>query len=650
MDHDFQFSAGHKLDDFEIEASLYAGALAEVYRAVDTLTREIVAIKVPSSDVINHPLVFYHYQNEMRILSGLNHPNVVRTVLRDRTTAYAIFEYIPGIDLRHHLQSRKRLSLERALDYTVQIAQGLSYLHDCGIIHLDIKPENILITPLERVKIIDFGLARQLGAPDLLFEDFVRPHGTPDYVSPEQLAHHRDDPRADQYSLALVLYEMLTGRLPFEKSQKISRARRRMKMTPPSPRRFREEIPAAMEAIILRALSADPQARYPSVAAFSGDLQAVELPAEALDRRPVTAASISPPDRGSHPSANQCPIPAFNAIQPGILAAVADDDHAESVADAALQAAMADSLPVTLLTVVNSDAADEWIRYGDEARGKRLSRRLEQLSLKFRHFGIDPSVRIRSGTPAEVIVETATAIGVGLIVMGKSRKRFFKHLFGGGIFDRVLKNSPCRVVVAGRVQPPRFPVHRSPNGLTHEEIQQAETFLTTLWIEQIHWMAAFVQGLLTEPHMPQELPEDQSSMQSWIQDMLTNSEWAPLARHAQSTYDQLQDAVANMKAAARHQERNQLCRIYLQDALPLLCRLRDSLQAVSTVLRSLSGQEEIVRTGLLRRPTCPIDERPPFGSGPIRQLQTLKEYFCSQADAPRDQCRIIIDDGQGQPA
>ena len=226
MDDDFQYTKGDRLDDFEIVEPLYAGALAQVYKATDRLTLQTVVLKVPSLDIVNNPLVYYHFQNEARILSGIRHPSIVRLVQRDRSTAYSILEYIPGIDMRTRMDASKRLTLLKAKHYIRQIAQALDYLHNCGIIHLDIKPENIIITPMDTVKIVDFGLARRLGAPDVLQEDFTRPHGTPYYAAPEQLDHYRDDPRTDLYSLALVYYEMLTGQLPFAKSKDLKRVRR----------------------------------------------------------------------------------------------------------------------------------------------------------------------------------------------------------------------------------------------------------------------------------------------------------------------------------------------------------------------------------------------------------------------------------------
>lgn len=447
MDPVFQYDKGDCLDSFEITDLIYAGPLAQVYQALDTLTQEAVAIKVPSLDIINNPLVYYHFQNESRVLDKIRHPRIVRYIHRDKSSAYNVFEYIPGVDLRDQMRTHGVFSFSKARHYISQIAQGLAHLHNCGIIHLDIKPENILLTPMDTVKIVDFGLARKLGTPDVLQQDFTMPHGTPYYAAPEQLSLYRDEPRTDIYSLAMVYYELLTGRLPFEKSQDPARVRRRLKVDPVPPRHYRPEIPEAIEQVILEALSRAPEARHASAEAFIKSLDRSHLPMR-------NEGDPSP----SYPVATEiaCPIRSASestAHPRGMVVALDDTETVDAVVQAALRASIANSTAVTLLTVVSGDKSDDWNRYGDEVRGKRWGRKLAHYARQFQRLGIDPVVRIRDGVPADVIVETAVTSRADLIIMGPPGKGWFKGLFGRRTIDRVMKRAPCRVKVIGGTDP-----------------------------------------------------------------------------------------------------------------------------------------------------------------------------------------------------
>ena len=346
--------------------------------------------------------------------------------------------------------------------YIVQIAQGLSYLHDCGTIHMDIKPENILITPLDTVKIIDFGLARRLGTHDVLQVDFTRPHGTPYYAAPEQLELYRNDPRTDLYSLGLVFYEMLTGVLPFERSTKIAKVRQRLKEPPMPPSRHRPDIPEKIERIILKCLARDPRQRFSSAGAF---IEALEATGTEPSRR-EEKSGVTPGKSKCQSDALTCsvyPTEPASMLRPySILAAVADDDRADDVVAAALYEAITAGGGVTLLTVVQPEDDSELTRYGDAVRGKALAARLEKFVRRFRRLGIDPVVRIRPGSPADTIVDTAADIRADLIILGPSRKGLFKRIFGGGTIDRVLKKAPCRVLVARDVPAPRIPEEVDP--------------------------------------------------------------------------------------------------------------------------------------------------------------------------------------------
>lgn len=635
MDLEFHHTVGDRLDDFEIVEPLYAGALAQVYRAIDTLTLQTVVIKVPSLDIVNNPLVYYHFQNELQVLAGVRHPRIVRLIHRDRSTAYSIFEYIPGMDLRKRIDTSAPLPLLKAKHYIVQTAEALDYLHSCGILHLDIKPENLIITPMDTVKIVDFGLARRLGDQDVLQEDFTRPHGTPYYAAPEQLERYRDEPRTDLYSLTLVYYEMLTGRLPFRKSKDLNKVRRRLKVAPLSPRQFRNDLPRQIEDFILKALNRDPELRHASARDY---IHALERCHDSTSAGPIEAdlhedvATVT----------GACAIPARSlqsSVNPnGIIAAVQDNDQAEQVVEAALEEAVTTGMGVILLTVVSGNQEDDWTRYTDEVSGKEWGRRLEKYAQRFRHYGIDPVVRIRSGHPVEVIVETAKAAKADVIVLGPSGESIFKRWFGGSTVARILKQAPCRVLIAEETYQPFFPHDAEVSALTAVDLRKIDYFLVALWTQQLNWLAAVVQGLMSEPLISRALSLEDNPVNRWLEQIRTHKPWRFLAQFVESTQSSLDSVVAEMVAAVRIGDEARLRSLYLKDAMALLCRLREGLRMVSTALREQSTIIQFQRAHLLEQSLCPIDSARLTSAGPLRQIQAIREYFCAHPDASPDQC------------
>ena len=264
---------GNTLDTFTIEKELHRSAMAKLFLATDILTDETVVLKVPFGDILNNPIQFYHYQNEERIGRTLSHPNIVRFFSRNRSRQYIVMEHVPGKDLRSMVGKGKKNEFSRAGPLIQQIADALSYLHGRGIIHLDLKPENIMITVDSQVKLLDFGFATKEGLPDLLTEDFFLPHGTPDYIAPEQIVGHRREIRSDIYSLGILLYEMLIGRLPYSSSTRLSKTRRRLKFDAVPPRHYDQTIPPQIQQIILKCLERQPENRYNSAMALAEDLQ-----------------------------------------------------------------------------------------------------------------------------------------------------------------------------------------------------------------------------------------------------------------------------------------------------------------------------------------------------------------------------------------
>jgi len=222
---------GDALDIFILRSELHKGAMATLFLAEDLLSRQKVVLKIPSDDILNQPILLYHYQNEERISRLLDHPGIIHFIHRQRSRQYLIMEYVQGDDLRSRVGSRHRLGLNTALALMIRLCEVVSYLHEHGIVHLDLKPENIICLKDSSIKVIDFGLASCRYLPDLLSCDLKNPQGTPWYIAPEQLLGERTDPRCDIYSMGMLFYEMLTGLLPWPRLKTVIPVYRICKMT-----------------------------------------------------------------------------------------------------------------------------------------------------------------------------------------------------------------------------------------------------------------------------------------------------------------------------------------------------------------------------------------------------------------------------------
>jgi serine/threonine-protein kinase len=261
-------------DRYELERELGRGGMATVYLARDLQRGELVAVKVMHSNLAD-ALDSKRFRREMGIAASLGHPLIV--ALHDSGTAggtlYYIMPYVEGESLFDRLQRERRLSLEDALQITHDVAAALGYAHSRGVLHRDVKPENILLAG-GRALIADFGLARAIGAADYqkLTETGVIV-GTLYYMSPEQLREDRDlDQRSDTYSLGCILYEMLTGGPPYTGRSLTEVASRILRASVPSVRRLRPEVPAAVDQAISRSLAKVASDRFATMEEFAAAL------------------------------------------------------------------------------------------------------------------------------------------------------------------------------------------------------------------------------------------------------------------------------------------------------------------------------------------------------------------------------------------
>jgi len=248
---------------YQLEERLGTGGMALVYRARDLMLERDVAIKILREHFSDDPEFKERFRQEARAAANLTHPNIVTVhdFGLDTGRLFIVMEHVPGDHLKNLMQKRGRFNVNETVSLIIQACAGVGYAHRAGLIHCDIKPHNFLITPDNRLKVTDFGIARAL-ATIIPEEKSEVVWGSPQYFSPEQAAGEAPSPASDVYSLGIVAYEMLTGRLPFQADSSTELSRMHREDPPPSPRQFNPGIPPSLDQIILKVLSKEPSSRY----------------------------------------------------------------------------------------------------------------------------------------------------------------------------------------------------------------------------------------------------------------------------------------------------------------------------------------------------------------------------------------------------
>ncbi len=250
-------------DRYQLEQTLGTGGMALVYKAKDLMLERSVAVKVLREDLSTDMSFRERFRQEARAAANLSHPNIVTVhdFGLDQGHLFIVMEYVPGTDLKTRIREKGRFSVQETLELMIQVCQGVGYAHRAGLVHCDIKPHNMLVSPDGRLKVTDFGIARALASisPEERSEVVW---GSPHYFSPEQAAGLPPSPASDVYSLGVILYEMLTGQLPFNAADAEELARMHREVQPIPPRAINPTIPLQLDEIILKVLSKEPSARY----------------------------------------------------------------------------------------------------------------------------------------------------------------------------------------------------------------------------------------------------------------------------------------------------------------------------------------------------------------------------------------------------
>jgi len=259
---------------YRLESKLGSGGMSTVYLAIDETLDRAVAIKLLHAEISDEPDQLERFRREARSAARLSHPNLVGVIDagEDGGRPYIVFEYVRGETLKRRLQREGRLPVDEAVAYAIEIGRGLAAAHGRNLVHRDVKPQNVLIDPDGRARVTDFGIARSLEAHGLTATGRVL--GTTDYVSPEQAMGEDVDERSDVYALGVVLYEMVTGDVPYHAETQVAVAMKHVNEPIPDVFERRPDVSAAVAAVVDRATAKDPAERYGSIAEMVRELEA----------------------------------------------------------------------------------------------------------------------------------------------------------------------------------------------------------------------------------------------------------------------------------------------------------------------------------------------------------------------------------------
>jgi eukaryotic-like serine/threonine-protein kinase len=285
---------------YELEELVGTGGMSSVYRALDTLLERHVALKILHATYGADEETVERFRREARAVAQLSHPNIVTVIDRgeDAGRQFIVFEYVAGENLKQLVQREGPLPVRRALELTLEVAGGLAFAHEQGLVHRDVKPQNVLMNGDDRAKVTDFGIARSLDVDHGMTQTGTV-LGTSNYIAPEQASGEPVDAYTDVYSLGVVLFELLTGDVPYDGDNFLAVAMRHLNDPVPDVRERRRDVSPRVAAAVARAMAKDPEERFPSMDAFAAELEACLVELERGEEGPgpgdAAATQIVPP-------------------------------------------------------------------------------------------------------------------------------------------------------------------------------------------------------------------------------------------------------------------------------------------------------------------------------------------------------------------
>lgn len=475
------FEPGSSFDGYTIEKQIGEGGMARLFLAHDENGRHRV-LKVPRHTLDVDPVAVVAFENELRLARYLeDFPHAHMPVSQsDDERHYLVMDYIEGTDLWTHLCEQGCLNEAQAIALTKKVVHALAELHRRRIVHLDIKLSNIMITRDGEVRIIDFGLANHLDLPDLIYESFQEPKGTPAYIAPEQFFGVRDELRSDLFSIGTMLYEMTTSKLPFADAHSALGVIDRIKGAVVSPRHYRPELSEDFATLVLTCLQNVPDRRFASMDVLYSALEQIEPAAlEAAAAAPVAAAPApisamlggkllarltghfwravrsAEGDMLDEIKVWIAEHQARRATRYRIVAALDNDSgerttalNHEILAQAIRQAGLQPSI-ITVLTVLRDHnvalAADERERKELNAAYKEAREAMTRVIAGSARGDLSIGINIRSGDPVDAIAGCVADYEANLLVIGASKRRTLSRFVLGGTAYKVLTSVKCPI-------------------------------------------------------------------------------------------------------------------------------------------------------------------------------------------------------------
>jgi serine/threonine protein kinase len=463
--------AGSELDGFVVGECIHQGSMAHIYHVRYAHGAQDpgfpMVMKVPRMTAGDGAENIVSFEVEHQILQALSGPHVPRFVAAGdlERLPYLVMEYVHGHTLEHWLGPVERPPVEAVVKLGVAMAHAVHSLHQQNTVHLDLKPANVLVREDGRVVLLDFGLSCNAHFPDLLAEQLRRAVGSPAWMAPEQVVGVRGDPRSDLFAIGVMLYQLLTGELPFGEPQTTGGLRQRLWMDPPPPRSLRPELPPWLQEVVLRCLAPEAAQRYPSAAHLAFDLQhpdQVHVSARGHSTRGVGAwAHFRRWLRAAGMHYQPSPLPQRQISEvPIVMVAIPHKDASDATLYSLRQAA-ARSLgtrPGARLAVVTVISPGQTSSVSDEDSETSVHRRylaqLRQWAQPLELPGHQTSCHVlESGDVAQALIDYARGNQVGVIVLGAATHGLKTQRFLATVPIKVAMDAPCTVILVKQALP-----------------------------------------------------------------------------------------------------------------------------------------------------------------------------------------------------